>query len=205
MDGPQLLAEAYSGAGRNADAIRWLEEATADSPQLYPTLADFYERERRWKEAADAYAHAVQLGTRSPNLRTRYAAALLNAGGRDDIGKAREVLKDILTASPNDPRALYLLSQAERRSGDPGTAEATARRVIAQNAKSPWGYYALAEALEERHQYQAVIETLRGPSVRSVSPPMSEQPNAACARCRPPAKAASQARSGAPGSASDRT
>ena len=102
----------------------------------------------------------MQLGTRSPNLRTRYAAALLNAGGRDDIGKAREVLKDILTASPNDPRALYLLSQAERRSGDPGTAEATARRVIAQNAKSPWGYYALAEALEERHQYQAVIETL---------------------------------------------
>jgi tetratricopeptide (TPR) repeat protein len=160
MDGPQLLAEAYSGAGRNADAIRWLEEATADSPQLYPTLADFYERERRWKEAADAYAHAVQLGTRSSDLRTRYAAALLNAGGRDDIGKARDVLKEILTARPNDPRALYLLSQAERRIGDPGTAEATARRVIAQNAKSPWGYYALAEALEERHQYQAVIDTL---------------------------------------------
>ena len=52
---------------------------------------------------------------------------------------------------------------------------------------------------------KAVIETLRGPSVRSVSPPISEQPNAACARSRPPAKAASHPRSGAPGSASDRT
>jgi tetratricopeptide (TPR) repeat protein len=160
LDGPPLLAEAYSGAGRNADAIRWLERATADLPQLYPTLADFYERERRWKDAAGAYARALELGTRGSDLRTRYASVLLNAGGRDDVRKARDVLKDVLTARPTDPRALYLLSQAERRSGDPGAAEAAARRVIAQNAKSPWGYYALAEALEERHQYGAVIDAL---------------------------------------------
>jgi tetratricopeptide (TPR) repeat protein len=160
QDGPMLLAEAYSGAGRNADAIRWLEQATADSPQLYPTLADFYERERRWKDAADAYAHALEIGTRSVDLKTRYASALLNAGSRDEVAKARGVLKEVLATRPNDPRALYLLSQAERRNGDPAAAEAAARRIIAQNAKSPWGYYALAEALEERHQYQTVIDTL---------------------------------------------
>ena len=32
--------------------------------------------------------------------------------------------------------------------------------MIAQNAKSPWGYYALAEALEERRAYQAVVDEL---------------------------------------------
>jgi tetratricopeptide (TPR) repeat protein len=32
--------------------------------------------------------------------------------------------------------------------------------VIAQNANSPWGYYALAEALESRRDYQAVVDAL---------------------------------------------
>ena len=162
-DGAALLAEAYAGAGRNADAIKWLEQAAPDDPQLYATLADFYERERRWKEAADAYAHALQAVPRRADLRaltSRYASALLNAGGRDELARARDVLKEILAVSPNDPGALYLLSQAERRSGDSAAAEQTARRVIAENAKSPWGYYALAEALEERRQYQAIIDAL---------------------------------------------
>jgi tetratricopeptide (TPR) repeat protein len=163
QDGPPLLAEAYSGAGRTADAIKWLEQAATDDPQLFSTLADFYERERRWKEAADAYARALKAGPRGADpkvLKSRYVSALLNAGGREDVARARDVLKEILAASPNDPGALYLLSQAERRSGDPAAAEQTARRVIAQNAKSPWGYYALAEALEERRQYQAIIDAL---------------------------------------------
>jgi tetratricopeptide (TPR) repeat protein len=161
QDGPLLLAEAYSGAGRDADAITWLEQAAPDAPQLYGTLAEFYEREHRWRNAADAYARALQVSPRdSTELKTRYASALLNAGARDDVGKAREVLTDLLSARPNDARVLYLLSQAQRRLGDSNGAEATARRVIAQNAKSPWGYYALAEALEERHQYQAVIDAL---------------------------------------------
>src|SRR5207237_703211 len=45
----------------------------------------------------------------------------------------------------------------------------TARRLIEQNGKTPWGYYALAEALEERRQYQAVIDSL-APIVAAPSP-----------------------------------
>ncbi len=66
----------------------------------------------------------------------------------------------MLTGRPNDGRLLYLLSQAERRLGDLDASEATARRVIAGNAKSPWGYYALAETLEQRRQYQPVVDAL---------------------------------------------
>ena len=51
---PALLAEAYAGAGADRDAIAWLEERAADDPRLLPTLADFYERERRWTDAAGA-------------------------------------------------------------------------------------------------------------------------------------------------------
>ena len=70
-----------------------------------------------------------------------------------------------MTAASRTPdalgmRSLYLLSQAQRRLGDTAGAEASARKLIAQNSGSAFGYYALAEALEERRQYQAVIDAL---------------------------------------------
>jgi tetratricopeptide (TPR) repeat protein len=159
QDGPLLLTEAYASAGKNADAIAWLEEQTAEDPRLLPALADFYERERRWNDAANTYEKAVKQAPRSIELRTRYASALLNAGGRANATRARDVLAE-LTSGRTDARTLYLLSQAQRRAGDAKAAEATARRVIAQNGKSPWGYYALAEALEERHQFQSVVDEI---------------------------------------------
>jgi tetratricopeptide (TPR) repeat protein len=162
QDGPAMLAEAYAGAGKNGEAIAWLEPHAADDPRLLPTLADFYERERRWSDAVAVYERALQR-TRSPEMKTRYASALLNAGGRQNVEKARDALTEATASRVPDAlgqRALYLLSQAQRRLGDAAGAEASARKVIAQNSGSPWGYYALAEALEERRQYQAVVDAL---------------------------------------------
>jgi len=160
QDGPMLLAEAYAGAGRTAEAITWLEGRAADDPRLLPSLADFYERERRWADAADVYGRLVQRAPRNLELKTRYAQTLLNAGGRDNFVKARDVLTEVVAGRGNDGFALYLLSQAQRRSGDAQAAETTARRLISLNSRSPRGYYALAEALEERHQFQAVVDEL---------------------------------------------
>jgi tetratricopeptide (TPR) repeat protein len=162
QDGPMMLAEAYAGAGRVPDGIALLEERAAEDPRLLPALADFYERERRWSDAATAYGSALERQPRSVELKFRYASSLLNAGGRDNLGKARDALTEIVAGPANDTRAraLYLLSQAQRRLGEYEGADASARRVIAQNPKSPWGYYALAESLEERHQYQTVVDEL---------------------------------------------
>jgi tetratricopeptide (TPR) repeat protein len=161
QDGPLMLVEAYAGAGRSRDAITWLEERTPEDPRLLPALADFYERERRWPEAAAAYNRAIERAPRNAiDLKIRYASALMNAGGRDNLGKARTALTEVAAVRTTDARVLYLLSQAQRRLGDVKEAEASARKVIAQNAKSPWGYYALAEALEARRQYQAVVDEL---------------------------------------------
>jgi len=161
QDGPLMLVEAFAGAGRGKEAITWLEERTEDDPRLLPALADFYERERRWSDAASAYARAVQRAPRNADLKTRYAAALLNAGGHDNVATARDALKEVTggTRSP-EARPLYLLSQAQRRLGESADAEASARKVIQLNAKSPWGYYALAEALEGRHAYQTVVDEI---------------------------------------------
>ena len=78
------------------------------------------------------------------------------------------MLSEVVATRPTDARVLYMLSQAERRSGNFSAAEATARRVIAaQNGKSPFGYYALAEALEERRDYSAVVAALT-PAVAAI-------------------------------------
>lgn len=161
-DGPGLLAEAYAASGRNADAISWLKEHAEEDPRLLPTLGDFYERERRWKEAADVYGRAVQQSRRdSPELKARYANALVFAGGRQNLEQARQLLNELTTTRPADlSRTLYLLSQTERRLADFPAAESTARRIIAQNSNSPWGYYALAEALEGRRAFDDVVKEL---------------------------------------------
>ena len=158
-DGPRLLAQAYAGAGRPGDAIELLDQQAEDDPSLLPTLADFYERQQRWNDAADAYARALTVAPRNAELKTRYAQALYNAGGRENLAKAREVLND-LVSTRNDARALYLLAQANRRYGDLPGAEAAARRVIALQDQSPWGYFALAEALNEGHQYTKLVDAL---------------------------------------------
>jgi tetratricopeptide (TPR) repeat protein len=163
QEGPAMLVEAYAGAGKNADAIAWFEQHAADDPRLLPALGDFYERERRWSDAVAVYERVLKRGRLSTEMKARYASALLNAGGRQNLTKARDVLTEVTASRAPDAlgqRALYLLSQAQRRLGDPAAAEASARKVIAQNSGSPWGYYALAEALEERRQYQAVVEAL---------------------------------------------
>jgi tetratricopeptide (TPR) repeat protein len=160
QDGITLLAEAYAGAGMNAEAIEWLEEAVNENPRLYATLGDFYDRERRWKESAAAYGMAVQRQPRNADVKIRYGSALLNAGGRANAEKARTVLNEVAATAPSDGRILYLLSQAQRRAGDTGSAEATARRLISVNKTSPWGYYALAEALQDRQQYQGIVDAL---------------------------------------------
>jgi tetratricopeptide (TPR) repeat protein len=161
QDGPVLLVEAYTGAGRTADAIGWLENQAGDDPRLLRVLGELYERQRRWASAAKAYGQAIQRAPRNLDLKTRYASALLNAGARSDVLKARDALTDVIAVRKTDARALYLLAQAQRRSGDAGAAAATARTLIdLQSGGSPWGYSALAEALEQKGDFKTVIDTL---------------------------------------------
>ena len=166
------LARLYLRADQYGKAIPLLndlvrqEPGWQDGPML---LIDAYEHERRWSDAAHAYEDLVEQSPRSVELKMRYASALLKAGGRENLTKARELLDGVLTTRPTDGQTLYLMSQTQRQLGDAKGAEDTARRLIEQNGKSPWGYYALAEALEERRQYQAVIDSL-APIVAAPSP-----------------------------------
>ena len=159
-DGAVLLSEAYAAADRGDEAITWLEEATLADPELYATLADFYVRAGRWADAIGAYDRALAASPRAADLRVRYARALLAAGGTSDLARARDVLREAVVLRPADELMLYLLSQAERRSGDLESAETTARRLIGLNATSARAQASLAEVLEEGRRYDEVVEAL---------------------------------------------
>ena len=96
----------------------------------------------------------------SPEVRRRYAVALLNADGPGDAGKARDLLQELLKNDPKETRVLYLLVQAQRQLNEYQAAEAAARRLIAADPGGASGPYALAQVYEQRHEYRKVVETL---------------------------------------------
>ena len=152
-----LLAEAYEATDRDADAVALLEKAVEDSPELYSTLAQMYEDTGRWREAAKAYEGAVEARPQSLPLRSQWATALLNAG---DAQRAREVLEAGGAGTSRNSRALYLLAEAQRRTHDAAAAEATARKMIALDAKSLVGPRVLAQVFGDQHEYQKIVGAL---------------------------------------------
>ena len=72
-----LLAEARLAIGQVNEAVEALEAAAEISPRYAVSLADVYERQGRWADAAAAYGRAVQ-GVRTPSrdLRVRWTWAL---------------------------------------------------------------------------------------------------------------------------------
>ena len=160
-DAVTLLAQAYTGAGQLSEAAAMLKNVVADQPQFYPTLAEIYERQQRWGDAADAYQKAAGNSPRNYGLKMRWAYALLNADGPGQPERARDLLAEVVRDNPADGQALFLLAEAQRRTNDLDGAEATARRLIAVNPKGTSGPYVLAGVFEQRGQYQRVVDTLQ--------------------------------------------
>lgn len=158
--GVALLAQAYTDAGRHADAVALLEGAADVEPSFYETLASAYEDEKRWRDAASAYAKASALTPDDTDLKTRWAFALLSSEDASAAGKARDLLQDVTKAEPTAGWPLYLLARAQRALGDLDASEASARRLMAVSPASTSGAHALAQVLEARRQWSAIIEAL---------------------------------------------
>jgi len=161
-----LLAEAYEDSGRHAEAVALLEEAVRSQPAFLSPLAELYERQERWDDAARAYEQAVARNPRSVELKTRLATSLLASGDRARSGRALELLEGVRESRPSDPRVLYLLAQAQRTAGRSEEAEASARQLIAVAPSQLAGPYVLAQALSDRQRYDEAIEVLKDARVR---------------------------------------
>ena len=166
-----LLAEAYDESGRLAEAIDLVEEVVEDQPAQLQTrawLADLYEKSGRWKDAATTWA---DLATRSPRnaqaYRLRQATALVNAG---DVDGGRAQLVALTKATPRDISLWYLLSQVERRTGNPQGAEDAAKQIAQIDPNDARGPLALAESQAARGDHAGVDRD--APAARRRARPM---------------------------------
>lgn len=155
-----MKADAHLALGQMDEAVEALEAAAEINPRYFAALGDLHERQNRWADAAGAYGKAAEgaPGPAARELRLRWASALLNVEG--GAAKAADIVGELLKANPKDARALYLLSSAQRASGDLASAEATARQLIAMEPASVPGLSALAQVLSERHDYKAIVDVL---------------------------------------------
>jgi tetratricopeptide (TPR) repeat protein len=160
-DGAVLLADAQEAAGAPDAAVETLTNLLDDQPQFFRgrvQLAELYEHQRRWPQAADAWAKAQALNQRNPEVAARRGSALLNAGRP---GEARDVLSAALKVAPNDIRMSFLLAQAQRAAGDLDGAEATARSLQAAHPDDVRVMYLLGQLLEARGRHQEIVDLLK--------------------------------------------
>jgi tetratricopeptide (TPR) repeat protein len=157
-EGSILLADAQEQAGSPDAAVETLSRLLEDQPQAFRArvqLAELYDRQRQWKDAAEAWASVQKLNARNSEVMARHATSLMN-GGRP--AEAQVVLREALKIVPNDVRLTYMLTQAQRDAGDLDGAEATARALRAAQPDDPRAVYLLAQTLEARGRYQDIID-----------------------------------------------
>lgn len=156
-----LLARAESALGHPDKAIAAVEQAADGNPRLLPTLAQLYEDQKLWANAAKTYERLAEANPASLDVKTRWAAALLQEDDNDAAAtKAKELLTEVTAGAPTEPRPLYLLSMAERKRRDFTAAEAAARRLISLDPSSPTGPFALAQVYEDQRLFNKAADVL---------------------------------------------
>ena len=117
QDGAGLLVDAYVSAGRRREAIAWLEQARArksaalcDARRFLRPRASAGTRRRR------PTSRRCAVSPRSFDLRVRYASMLMNAGGVENVLKARtRCAKRSRCAAPTSARCTCCRRPSVRR------------------------------------------------------------------------------------------
>ncbi len=145
-----LLATALEGAEQPDAAIAALEASLEENPEYFRghvRLAEIYDRQHRFQDAADAYAHAQAANART-DVGPRQAASLINAG---KPAEARELLRAaIARRTAPDAGLLYMLAQSQRLLRDADGASATAQKLKAAFPNDTRAFYLEAQLLEDR-------------------------------------------------------
>ena len=120
-DLPGQPAQGLADSIAASPELQALESAIAQAPTdpaAWRALGEGLMATRRPGDAANAFARALALGDRDPELQSRYGAALvLAAQGRVD-GKAKAAFEAALATEPTNPIARFFLGLAKEQAGD---------------------------------------------------------------------------------------
>ena len=164
VDAAILLSAAQEGAGQPAQGIATLEKVLAENPESFRAqmrLAEIYEQDERWNEAADALAKAQTLNPRASMIARRRAVALLSAGRAPE---SRDLLQATIAsgrAEARDPILLYLLAESQRQAKDLDAALATAHKLIAASPDDVRGLHVLSLVLQDTGDVKGAEKALR--------------------------------------------
>ena len=164
VDAAILLSTAQEGAGEPEQAIATLQKALAENGGSFRAqmrLAEIYEADEQWNEAANAFARAQTLNPRAPMIARRRAVALLSAGR---AAESRDLLQaTIASGRPDakDPVLLYLLAESQRVVKDLDAAQATAQALIAANPEDVRGLHVLSLILQDKGDIKGAERALR--------------------------------------------
>jgi tetratricopeptide (TPR) repeat protein len=164
VDAAILLSTAQEGAGHTSDAVATLKRVLGENPDSFRAqvrLAEVFEQDEQWSEAADALARAQSLNPRATVLTRRRAVALLSAGRAPE---SRDLLQSAIAAGRadgKDPVLLYLLAESQRSAKDLAAARATAEKLIAANPGDARGLHVLSLIQQDTGDFKGAEKTLR--------------------------------------------
>jgi tetratricopeptide (TPR) repeat protein len=165
VDAAMLLSTAQEEAGRGADAITTIEGLLKENPQSFRAelrLAELFEQEQRFNEAADAYGKAQAMnGARAAAITPRRAISLLSAGRP---AEAKALVQGALRANDKsavDPILLYLLAESQRALKDYDGAAETARKLMTAYPDDSRGLHVLSLVLQDRGDMKGAERALR--------------------------------------------
>jgi cytochrome c-type biogenesis protein CcmH len=131
------LAERLSLAAQNRDVpalVRQVErqlEKTPNDLRGWQTLLPVYRTERRWADAANAYANIVRLAEPNSDLMVEYANALMMANGGEIASDSHAALQEALKLDPKNPKARFFDALAYKQQGKGDEARSRLQALLA--------------------------------------------------------------------------
>ncbi|HEY6229648.1 MAG TPA: c-type cytochrome biogenesis protein CcmI [Pyrinomonadaceae bacterium] len=101
------------GIEANVAALAKRLEQNPNDADGWSMLGRSYLSLEKYREAADAYAHAASVKSQDADVLVEYAFALAMANGRQLQGQPAELVKRALQIAPENPRALELAGSVE--------------------------------------------------------------------------------------------
>ncbi len=154
------LALLYSDEGDTSHALQVLSAVpdTGRSAKLYAALGATYEQRKDYKDAIEAYKHAIQLDRDNLDAIRGLAENLLNDG---QIDAALDQYKVIADANPEDAQTYLRMSEIYRRQGKYDQALDGLKKAEAMVPDALEVPYNIAVVYEAQGRYDEAIKILQ--------------------------------------------